>query len=100
MKERRRRGKKTGREGVVSAIISSPLTEWRRSYGRASPRAYRKFRAFISTSIDRRVEIDRIRVEKIISDGKGENVGAPLKNCSGPENKNASISLGKHIAIQ
>ena len=33
-------------------------------------------------------------------DGKGKNAGAPLKNCSGPENKDAWISFGKCSARQ
>ena len=40
-------------------------------------RGEEEVRAFLSTASDRCNEIDRIRVEKIMVDGKGENVGAP-----------------------
>ena len=36
--------------------------------------------------------------QKIMVQRKRENAGAPLKNCSGPENENAPISLGKYSA--
>ena len=55
------------------------------------------FRPFLSTSIDRGVHIDRFGVKKSIWNVE-ENQRKPEENCSGPENENASISLGKYNA--
>ena len=52
----------------------------------------------MSSSNDRRVHIDRIGVEKNRFLSKGEINGASPKICSGPENQNSSISLGKYNA--
>ena len=57
-----------------------------------------RFRSFSSTAIDRGIGIDRFGVEKMRFDFCTEIYGAPAKNCSGPENRNASIVLGRHIA--
>ena len=57
-----------------------------------------KFRSFSSTSIDRRIGIDQIGVGKTTVDFLGKIHGAPAKNCSGPENRDASILLGRHVA--
>ena len=56
------------------------------------------FRSFSSTAIDRGIGIGRFGVEKTTFDFCTEMYGAPAKNCSGPENRDASILLGKHIA--
>ena len=50
---------------------------------------------FSSTSIDRGIEIDRIDVGKSIFEIKGAIACAQAKNCSVPENRDASISFGK-----
>ena len=57
-----------------------------------------RFRSFSSTAIDRGIGIDRFGVEKTTFDFCTEMYGAPAKNCSGPENRDASILVGKHIA--
>ena len=57
-----------------------------------------RFRSFSSTAIDRGIGIGRIGVEKTTFDFCTEMYGAPAKNCSGPENRDASILVGKHIA--
>ena len=57
-----------------------------------------RFRSFSSTAIDRGIGIGRFGVEKTTFDFCTEMYGAPAKNCSGPENRDASILLGKHIA--
>ena len=57
-----------------------------------------RFRSFSSTAIDRGIGIGRIGVEKTPFDFCREMYGAPAKKCSGPENRDASISLGRHIA--
>jgi len=59
-----------------------------------------KFRSFLSTSIGRPVKIHRFGIENSMQSAKEEIIGAPLKICSGPENKNAPISLGGHAASQ
>ena len=48
--------------------------------------------------MDRGIDIDRIGVAKWILEPQDEWRGAPTKFCSGPENENASISLGKYNA--
>ena len=57
-----------------------------------------RFRSFSSTAIDRGIGIGRFGVEKTTFDFCREMYGAPAKNCSGPENRDASILVGKHIA--
>ena len=57
-----------------------------------------RFRSFSSTAIDRGIGIGRFGVEKKSFDFCTEMYGAPAKNCSGPENRDASILLGKHRA--
>ena len=52
-----------------------------------------RFRSFSSTAIDRGIGIDRFGVEKTTFDFCTEMYGAPAKNCSGPENRDASILL-------
>ena len=50
-----------------------------------------RFRSFSGTAIDRGIGIDRFGVEKTTFDFCTEMYGAPAKNCSGPENRDASI---------
>ena len=57
-----------------------------------------RFRSVSSTAIDRGIGIDRFGVEKMRFDFCREIYGAAAKTCSGPENRNASILLGRHIA--
>ena len=57
-----------------------------------------RFRSVSSTAIDRGIGIGRIGVEKTKFDFCREMYGAPAKNCSGPENRDASILVGKHLA--
>ena len=47
-----------------------------------------------------RIEIDWIGVEKTTFDFSREMYGAQAKNCSVPENRDASISAGKCTATQ
>ena len=54
----------------------------------------------LSTSMDRGVDFDGIDVEKSMFENKGEITCAQAKNCSVPENRNSSISLGKIIETQ
>ena len=56
------------------------------------------FRSFSSTAIDRGIGIERFGVEKTTFDFCTEMYGARAKKCSGPENRDASILVGKHIA--
>ena len=49
------------------------------------------FRSFSSTSIDRGIDMDRIGVEKSMLRSKRESRGESAKNCSVPENRDASI---------
>ena len=57
-----------------------------------------RFRSVSRTAIDRGIGIGRIGVEKTTFDFCREMYGAPAKKCSGPENRDASILVGKHIA--
>ena len=52
----------------------------------------------VDALIDRGIGIGRFGVEKTTFDFCTEMYGAPAKNCSGPENRDASILVGKHIA--
>ena len=52
-------------------------------------------KSLLSPAIDRGVGIGRFGVEKATFDFCTEMYGAPAKNCSGPENRDASILLGK-----
>ena len=56
-----------------------------------------RFRSFSSTAIDRGIGIGRFGVEKTTFDFCTEMYGAPAKICSGPENRDASILVGKYI---
>ena len=49
-------------------------------------------------AIDRGIGIGRVGVEKTTFDFVREMYGAPANNCSGPENRDASILVGKHTA--
>ena len=42
------------------------------------------------------VDIEHIGIEKSGCVACSKSNGAPLKNCSGPENRDSSISLGRH----
>ena len=57
-----------------------------------------KFRSVSSSSNDRGIGIGRIGVEKPTLDFTREINGAPAKHCSGPENRDASISSGKRMS--
>ena len=57
-----------------------------------------RFRSFSSTAIDRGIGIGRFGVEKTTFDFCREMYGAPAKNCSGPENRDASILVCKFNA--
>ena len=57
-----------------------------------------RFRSFSSTAIDRRIGIAGFGMEKITFDSFRKIYGAQAKNCSGPENRDASISSCKYIA--
>ena len=54
------------------------------------------FRSFLSASIDRGIGNRSNRRRKIIFAKRSKINGASAENCSGPENRNASISLYKH----
>ena len=59
-----------------------------------------RFRPFASaeTETDRGIGLDRFDVEKTTFDFLKKMYGAPADNCSGPENRDASILGGEHIA--
>ena len=59
---------------------------------------FERFRSFSSTAIDRGIGIGRFGSKNSTFDFCTEMYGAPAKNCSGPENRDASILLGRHIA--
>ena len=70
-------------------------TVMRRFHYRKIKQSLMNFRPFLSTSINRVIDIDRIGVEIYILDGIGERRGESAKHCSVPENRDASISLRK-----
>ena len=67
-------GKTLARRGKIAR---DPKIQMRRFRYANILQSNSKFRAFLSTASDACNEIDRICVEKIMVDGKGENTGAP-----------------------
>ena len=72
-------------------IVRAPKIAMRRFYTADIEQSLSNFRSFLSTSIDRVIDIDRIGIEKSMLLGKGESRGESAKNCSVPENRDASI---------
>ena len=79
-------------------IVRSPKTAMRRFLHANVLHQSVNFYSFSSTPIDRHIGIDGLDVEKATFDSFREINGAPAKNCSVPENRDASISLCKHTA--
>ena len=86
-----------GIANIPAAIRDASILLRRQTYSKRYD-FFDRFRSFSSTAIDRGIGIDRFGVEKTTFDFCTEMYGAPAKHCSGPENRNASILLGKHIA--
>ena len=88
-------GKYTARK---QKLVRAPKTAMHRFLHANILQALTFFRSFSSTAIDRSIGIDRFDVKKTTFVFFRKMYCAQAKNCSGPENRDASISLCKYTA--